>query len=454
MREATVARWVTLACAALSTGCATTSESPDPAPLRSPAAVTATIDESALTTTSASEPPPGALPAPRASTPARTPHEALDAGVRWLIEHQNANGSFGTFETLRRAEIYLDNLSSHRAFHVATSALATAALIDPARRDPDAAAALDRALDWILAAPPTGRATGETFYNTWAHTYLLELAAAVLAEPRLAARHDAFRALAEREVALTRAGQSGNGGWGYYDFGEALTQPTGRLSTSFNTAAMILALRAVERQGIRVPPALIRDGLVCLKRMTLPNGSYSYGIYVELVPQAVFNQVRGASGRLQVCNLARYVERDGVDDAALGRGLAQLRDHHHYIALARGRMWPHETYYANSGYYYYFGHYYAARVAAAMAPSQERDELAAWLAGVFVRDQSEDGAWFDFPLYGYGHAYATGYAVLAMTALMPLLDAAPSPAPKPAEPVAVSTGPRSVVAPPSAEAPP
>jgi len=442
MREPIVVRWAALTCAALSTGCGSTPAPVDVGPADSPAAMSAVA--------STSEAPV----APAATTPSRTPREALDAGIRWLIEHQNEDGSFGTFETLRRSEIYLDNLSSHRAFHVATSALATWALIDPARRDPASAAALERGLDWILAAPPTGRASGGTFYDVWAHTYLLELAAAVIAEPRLSARHQAFRALAEREVLLTRAGQSGNGGWGYYDFGEALTHPTGRLSTSFNTAAMILALRAVEGQGVRVPPELIRDGLVCLKRMTLPNGSYSYGIYVELVPQAVFNQVRGASGRLQVCNLALFREGEGVDDAALGRGLAKLRDHHHYIALARGRMWPHETYYANSGYYYYFGHFYAARVATAMAPSAQRTELAAWLADVFVRDQSRDGAWFDFPLYGYGHAYATGYAVLAMTALMPLLESEPSPAPPSADRVAVTAVPRSGAVPRAAGAAP
>ena len=367
---------------------------------------------------------PQATAPPRTSLP-HTPREVRDHGVRWLVANQNPDGSFGSFASARPSEIYLDNLSSHRAFHVATTALGAWALVEPARADPQAAAALERALDWVLAAPPTGRATGSTFYDVWAHTYLLELSAAVLADPRLSARSDAFRALAEREVLISRDRQANNGGWGYYDFGEALAHPTGRLSTSFNTGAMILALRAVERQGIVVPQEMLRDAIVCLKRMHIASGSYAYGIYVELTPQAGYNRVRGASGRLQVCNLALHDEGVGIDQSVLTRGLEHLRDHHHYIAIARGRPMPHEAWYSNSGYYYYFGHFYAARVAAALDPAPSRTALASWLASVFTRDQFDDGSWFDFPLYGYGHAYATGYAVLSMSTLMPLLDDAP-----------------------------
>jgi len=378
------------------------------------------------TSTSTASLPPAAASSPVATAPAAAATEASirasrDAGVRWLIATQSPDGSFGQFHSARPYEIYLDNLSSHRAFQVATSALCTWALVEPARSDPDAAAALERALDWILKEPVAARASGGTFYDVWAHTYLLDLAAAVLEDDRLVDRHEDFRTLAMREVLISRERQTATGGWGYYDFGENFLHPTGHLSTSFNTGAMILALRAVQRNGVEVPQAMIQDALVCLRRMQLPNGSFAYGIYVQYSPQAGFNQVRGASGRLQVCNLALYDEGDGVDAAQLASGLAKLRDHHHYIAMARGRPRPHEAYYSNSGYYYYFGHFYAALVATRLAPGPQRDELARWLAGVFIADQHTDGSWFDYPLYGYGHAYATGYAVLSASALIPLL---------------------------------
>lgn len=363
--------------------------------------------------------------APAANDSASELARSFEAGKRWLLTNQNPDGSFGSFESARPVEIYLDNLSSHRAFHVATTALCTWALIEPARSDPDVAASLERALAWVLAAPPTGRATGSTFYDVWAHTYLLDLSAAVLAEERLAQHHEAFRALAMREVLISRDRQSSNGGWGYYDFNEALAQPTGHLSTSFNTAAMILALRSVERQGIAVPACMIADALVCLRRMQQPDGAWAYGIYLQYAPRMVANQPRGSSGRLQVCNLVLHREGLGVDQQILAAGLGTLRDHHHYIAIARGRPWPHEAFYANSGYYYFFGHFYAACVAAALDDTPQRRELAEWLTSVFVGDQNADGSWFDFPLYGYGHAYATGYAMLSLSRLRPLLADAP-----------------------------
>ena len=36
-------------------------------------------------------------------------------------------------------------------------------------------------------------------------------------------------------------------------------------------------------------------------------------------------------------------------------------------------------------------------------------------------DQNPDGSWFDYPLYGYGFAYATGYAMRTLQVLEPLL---------------------------------
>lgn len=356
------------------------------------------------------------------AAPRRSPLQAYDTGVQWLLANQNPDGSFGKFQSARVGEIYLDNLSSHHAFHVATSALCAWALISPAHTNANAAAALDRALAWLAAAPIAGRASGSTFYDVWAHTYLIDLSAAVLADPRLAPQHEAFRRVAMREVLFSREEQAADGGWGYYDFGQSFLHPTGNMSTSFNTAAMLLALRSVQRQGVEVPDGMILDGIASLKTARLPNGSFTYGTDTTPHPQANYNKVRGASGRLQVCNLALHDERQGVDHATLTRGLEFLRDHHHYIAIGRGRPIPHEAFYQNSGYYYYFGHFYAALVATRLPQDSTRTRLSEWLAGVLIEDQFTDGSWFDYPLYGYGHAYATAYAVMSLAAIMPLLE--------------------------------
>jgi len=155
----------------------------------------------------------------------------------------------------------------------------------------------------------------------------------------------------------------------------------------------------------------------------LPSGAFAYGTYAELNPRADYNKISGSSGRLQSCNVALNAVGAGkVTAETLMRGVQHLRDTHQYIEIGRGRVMPHESFYRNSGYYYYFDHYYAACALAAVPPSTERAELVRWLTEVMVHDQNPDGSWFDYPLYGYGKAYATGLGLLTLEILRPLID--------------------------------
>jgi hypothetical protein len=382
-----------------------------------PPAIDATPPRRATTAT-----PPALRPVPDAASALARTRAARARGLQWLLDNQRPDGSFGTFESPRAMEIFLDTQASHRAFHTATSALACWSLVAPARTDPAALKALRRGLRWAEAQGEVGRATGKTFYSTWTHTYLIELASAVLAEPSLADEHAAWRAILGREVQVVRREQSSEGGWAYYDFGHVGQSPSGHESTSFNTGAMIEALLNAKSAGADVPANAVADGIVSLRRMQVPNGSFAYGTYAELYLAAEYNQVSGASGRLQVCNLALFrTGQGGVDGETLLRGVELLRERHHYIEIARGRVMPHEAYYRNSGYYYFFGHYYCARVLQLAPPGERRDLLVRWLAEQMAIDQNRDGSWFDYPLYGYGFAYATGYAMRTLEILEPLL---------------------------------
>ena len=51
-----------------------------------------------------------------------------------------------------------------------------------------------------------------------------------------------------------------------------------------------------------------------------------------------------------------------VDHDDLLEGLDEFFEHHRFLDVARKKPYPHEAYYANSGYFYFFGHYYAARI--------------------------------------------------------------------------------------------
>jgi Squalene-hopene cyclase C-terminal domain len=374
---------------------------------------------------------PNSVVAPSAKQPipaaeiAQAASDSFEKGIGWAITNQRANGNWGSLESARAREIYLDTLASHLAFQTATTAIVTWSLIEPARTNPKCRAALERGLTELSSRKPPGRASGKTFYSVWAHNYLIYLSAAVQADPTLTAFHATWKTIGETEIALVRREQGADGGWGYYDFNFTGENPSGNESTSFNTAAMILALRSAQEQGAVIPPGTIEDATRAISRMQLPSGAFAYGTYAELNPRADYNKISGSSGRLQSCNVALNAVGAGkVTAETLMRGVQHLRDTHQYIEIGRGRVMPHESFYRNSGYYYYFDHYYAACALAAVPPSAERAELVRWLTEVMVHDQNPDGSWFDYPLYGYGKAYATGLGLLTLEILRPLIDTA------------------------------
>lgn len=345
----------------------------------------------------------------------QSPESALRRGVEYLVTTQNSDGSWGTFDSARPYEIYLSNYSSFRAFHQASSALCVEALIDASRTDDRAMTALRRGIEFLLSDPGAGRASGDTFYDVWTHTYALQAYCALLADPRFADLHARIRPAAHDAMTRMLARQCANGGWGYYDFNFTLNTPSGEQGTSFNTADAILALDDARRVGLPVPERAIADGLACLNRLRLPSGAYAYGIYAELAPQAGYNKVKGSLGRSQSCNLALYRHNQNLDESLLRQGLDHLIEHHHFIQIGQGRPYPHEAWYYTAGYYYLHGHYYASRVINTLVQDERADEYRRWLADNMARVQNEaDGSWLDFPLYGFGKAYGTAYGVLTL----------------------------------------
>ncbi|MGH7297847.1 MAG: hypothetical protein ACRELB_23105, partial [Polyangiaceae bacterium] len=310
-------------------------------------------------------------------------------------------------------ELLTGTRASFPAWQEATTALCALALQGPARADPGARTALWRAIDQLLAAPPVERATGDVFYDTWTHVYLIQALATLSRDARFAPRRDAMSAVVRREIAILAAHQGADGGFGYYDFGYALKTPSGNESTSFLTAAAVLALDTAVDAGFAVDGRMIDDALACLARLRLPSGAYIYGTYAQMVPNALFNWVKGSLGRSQPCNLALWHHRRVVSEKDLQAGLDALERQHKFIAIGQGRPIPHEAWYFTAGYYYLFGHYYAARVAATIG-GKTRSDFARWLGATLVDCQDDDGSWLDFPMYGYGRAYGTAFALLAM----------------------------------------
>ena len=349
------------------------------------------------------------------ASPVRTPVEAQQAAVQWMVEHQNPDGSWGTIDAARPYQIYLDTQASHDAFGGATSALGVMSLIEAESDDPAVEAALRRGVDHLLTSPPIGKATGNTFYDIWAHTYILSAMCRLIDDERFTDDRDRIATVLQRELDILRQRQGADGGWGYYDFQYVLPNPSGNESTSFNTASVLLAVDEARDRGFEIDMDMVQDGINCVERMRLPSGAYVYGTYAQYRPQAPYNMVKGSLGRSQPCNLALHAWDRAISLAQMRTGVEALRDDHHYIEIGRGRKRPHEAYYSTSGYYYFYGHYYAGRVIEQL-DEPDRITLATWLQDVMVDVQDPGGSWFDYPLYGYGHAYGTAYGILVLQA--------------------------------------
>lgn len=347
------------------------------------------------------------------TTPSRTPEAAYDQAVQWMVTNQNPDGSWGTIDASRPYQIYLDTQASHQGFGGATSALGVMSLIEPSRTSPEAGEALERGIEYLLTMPTIGKASGKTFYDIWAHTYILSAMCRLVDDDRFEKNHDRIRGVLERELAILKKWQAIDGGWGYYDFSYILEHPSGEQSTSFNTASVLLVLDEARELGYEIDMDMVRDGIKCVERMRLPNGAYVYGTYAQYRPQAPYNMVKGSLGRSQPCNLALHEWNQEISIDQMARGVEELRDHHHYIEIGRGRKRPHEAYYSTSGYYYFYGHYYAGSVIE-LLDEPRKTALANWLQDLMIEVQDPAGSWFDYPLYGYGHAYGTAYGLLTL----------------------------------------
>jgi len=355
-----------------------------------------------------------------------SPGESLKKGIEFLLADQNSNGSWGSFESSRPNEVYLDNLSSHRAFHSATTALCVmalhGALDDASEQDvPRLLGAVKKGLHYLLTAEQPGRASGGTFYNTWAHTYMVQALAQLHADERFAAEREEIAKIAAREIKTLDELQNASGAWGYYDFSAQLERPTGEQSTSFNTSAALLAYRDAKNAGFEINQQVIDDAIASLERMRLPSGAYIYGFGHRYSQTHNANQIKGSLGRSQPCNLAllKYEREITKDD--LKKGLANLEDLHHFIEIGRGRPVPHEGWYSTAGYYYFFGHYYASRVILELDEADQKPH-AEWLANIMATRQDPDGSWFDFPFYGYSKQYGSAFAVMTLQNCLKALE--------------------------------
>ncbi|MCA8914233.1 MAG: hypothetical protein KDB90_02385 [Planctomycetes bacterium] len=336
----------------------------------------------------------------------------LDQAVRWILDNQKKKGDWGYMEE-RPNDIYLGSINSLHVFGNASTALCVMGLmVQPQTEEIDKA--INRGLEYLITAPDTPRATMDTFYNVWSHSYMVQCLCLAMEDARYADMKPRLKKRAELELRRLLDHQSLDGGWGYYDFEYRTKRPSGDISTTFTTAAALVALREARRVDLPIRDHNIQVGLDYLERMRIPNGAYFYSTGHQYSPMWDPNLPRGSLGRSQSGDNALFTWDRTITPETLQKQLDYFFKDHIFIEIGRGRQFPHEAWYATAPYYYYFGHYYASRNVLGL-PRDKQPEYGDKLAKLVVAGQYDDGTFWDYPLYGYHKPYGTGYAVCILS---------------------------------------
>lgn len=341
----------------------------------------------------------------------------LDKALVYLLAQQEEDGAFGHW----RFSSSPDDKNwmvpeQHYAFQVACTGITCVTLMDLGDMlSEEGEKALERALDNICIQGRRKRIDNWDTDNLWGYVYVLEAVARALAEPEPRfgeERRQRLRKLGEDLIVILGKYQSPDGGWAYYDNRPYTRRPT--WGTSFVTASLLLIFEQCEEVGLAVPELMQQRGLRALRRTRLPNGAYDYNIAPIQSTRNLLsiNQIKGSLCRIQVGNLAlrRLGEPGEVTDQNIVTGLEQLIRHHKFISLSRGRIYPHEAYYANSGYFFFYGHYYASDVIRQL-PWNLREQWWPVICQKILETQEADGSMWDYAFFTYHRIYGTAWSI-------------------------------------------
>ncbi len=355
-------------------------------------------------------PKPAAVAAPKAADI----DQSIRKGVDFLIANQNKNGSWGSSDLQGGILLYAPVPGAHHAFQSAVTAMCISALIETGGERDDVRKAIERGETWLMEnLPKVRRANADTLYNIWSHLYGIQ--AFVRMHERLpdADRKKKIAKLIDEQISFLIRYESVDKGWGYYDFTIGAQRPA-TSSTSFMTAAVLVALREAKDIGIDVPDKLIKGAVDSIHRQRKPDFAYLYGEYMKYVPQHEINLPAGSLGRSQACNLAlRLWKDDAVTDKIMAAWLDRLMARNGWLDMGRKKPIPHESHFAIAGYFFYFGHYYAG-YSIGQLPADQRPFYQDHLATLLLRLQGDDGTWWDYPLYNYHRQYGTAFALMTM----------------------------------------
>lgn len=338
--------------------------------------------------------------------------KSIASGVDYLIKNQNPDGSWGTPGRTKSLNIYAPGPGAHIDFKTAVTALDLLALCRLPKKTPEINKAIEKSLDYLLKEYlKVKRVDGRWVGNNWSHAYIIKAFLEARGLDFLSAKKSKMDEVIRHQLGMLKEFQYIDGGWGYYDFDNRTNKPSGK-STSFLIATVLITLKDAEKAGFKIDQAMVEKGIGQLKKQRRPDGNFLYSYDFNFYPGRSINRTQGSLGRIHGCMRALYDWQDSVikstDFEPAFTNLIKLNG---WLDIVRKRPVPHEGWYKIAGYFYYYGHFYAAENLPLL---ENKRKLAGELSEILISKQEKSGAWFDFPLYDYGHYYGTGYVLMSL----------------------------------------
>jgi hypothetical protein len=200
----------------------------------------------------------------RASFDDPAAQKAIDAGLRWLLGHQDADGRWSTANFSRHDPADRPSGGPGNPIHdVGTTSLCVLALL--AQADPRYDAAVTRAADWLFTQL---QANGCVPFNAHDYIYSQALLTLALAEATALLGAASHREAAVRALAYLESHRNPGAAWRY--------MPRDADNDSSVTSWCLAAYAAARDAELTVPTSSVAEALLWLDRTTTPDGYCGY----------------------------------------------------------------------------------------------------------------------------------------------------------------------------------
>jgi len=327
----------------------------------------------------------------------REQEEAVQRGLAWLADEQNANGSWTAKIGFKLHNGY--RYTRDDRGHVGVTALSGMAFLAggylPGRGE--YGDAVDRALDFIL-----GSVQADGFItNAGTRMYSHAFATLFLAEIYGMTHREDVRLKLQRAVDFIVTSQNDEGGWRYV--------PLARESDMSIVVCQVLALRAARNIGIRVPKATIdraaRYVVGSAVTQNSPAQRFGRGYRGESEIGTFLYQPEGHSRTSFPLTAAGVTALNGLgiySDALIDKGVQYLQGNLDAFNSSWGR---------GGHYFYWYGHYYGVQ-AMYVQGGRHWESYFTRVRDHLLDMQQPDGAWPNGT--GPGQVFGTATAVLIL----------------------------------------